>query len=739
MFSLPRNWPLFFWIAILTVLTLIGVNRLPDPQDRRLFADQATHIMAAQSIWYDFDMQYTLEDLARFRETMPKEPGPVNAFLKMGGDDCLYFAKPFLYALFSSPFSGLLGLSGFMVFNALCLGFIGAILIRILEKHFSKLISLFLIIGLLIFSPFLAWTPIVHPDIFIAFLLTIGSFLLICSDKKTPIRLLGALMLGLVLYEKQTFIFIVIPLILVLAVNIGKKLVIYILIVIFIGWAIPSTVNWVQDGNFSPYKGLRFVVQTKVPGTFPLESGWDAASLKMGLTDAVFKKEALLRALFHNLSLLPSKFTDFLIGRQTSILLYFPVALFLLIYLVFHSTWRSTTIISGFFLYLAIQWLVFPTNGYGGSQTYGPRYIMQALPVLLIGLMMTNTTNKIAGGSSKIWTLMILVAFSLSVIMQHNVIPPVMTTVGYPADFLLSRRVASYFPYETSLLPVIAPMLPLGFYEKTRGNFIFRIDGQPENCFLSKVKDTVQENETVLYQLGRPATFPLMILNATQKMQVDFLADDETLATTAVEPEKTSYVQLNNLFSETYHCRLMGDVRWQRIAIRTTLDAATKQTTPTVLRVGFLEAAATESCPNQPFRLPKLYGDVRFNKPEDTELIYKIDDLYGYESWGRWSRGNQVRLRFKHSLPEHFMLVIVTHALGPNIGTPITVTAGATQATFTTQAQPQGAILKFTLSEPTDTLVFTIPKPVRPRDLGMGNDERQLGVGFGVLQIYQDR
>ena len=84
-------------------------------------------------------------------------------------------------------------------------------------------------------------------------------------------------------------------------------------------------------------------------------------------------------------------------------------------------------------------------------------------------------------------------------------------------------------------------------------------------------------------------------------------------------------------------------------------------------------------------------------------------------------------------------MIIGIHAFGPNVGAPIVVTAGVAQAIFTAQARPQTYKLAFTLPVPTDTLVFKVPEPVRPRDLGIGDDERRLGLGFGALQIYQDR
>jgi hypothetical protein len=145
----------------------------------------------------------------------------------------------------------------------------------------------------------------------------------------------------------------------------------------------------------------------------------------------------------------------------------------------------------------------------------------------------------------------------------------------------------------------------------------------------------------------------------------------------------------------------------------------------------YLEAVTAKYCAGKRF-----YGYVRFNHPRgESSFISEIKGLYSYESWGRWSDGEQVVIRFKQPLPERFTLIVDIHALGPNIGVPVTVSAGTAQVVFIAQAQSQTYTLAFTLIEPTDTLVFTVPKPVRPRDLGIGDDVRQLGLGFSALQI----
>lgn len=150
----------------------------------------------------------------------------------------------------------------------------------------------------------------------------------------------------------------------------------------------------------------------------------------------------------------------------------------------------------------------------------------------------------------------------------------------------------------------------------------------------------------------------------------------------------------------------------------------------------YLELIAAQGCAERMPYGDKLYGDMQFNQPDNATFIAEITGLYQWESWGRWSDQDQVVFRFKQPLPKQFMLVVGIHALGPNIGAPIIVTAGDVQATFTAQAQPQTYRLAFTLTEPTDTIIFKVPQPIRPRDLGIGADERRLGLGFSALQIY---
>lgn len=144
----------------------------------------------------------------------------------------------------------------------------------------------------------------------------------------------------------------------------------------------------------------------------------------------------------------------------------------------------------------------------------------------------------------------------------------------------------------------------------------------------------------------------------------------------------------------------------------------------------YLEAIALQYCSGK-----KFYGYAQFNQLGKFSFINEIKGLSSHESWGRWSDNNQVVFHFKQPLPDDFNLIVDLLALGPNVGAPITVSAGATQVKLIAQAQLQIYTLEFKLTQPTSTLVFTVPKPVRPQDLGIGSDTRQIGLGFRSLRI----
>jgi hypothetical protein len=639
---LKQKWPIALWTVVLILLTMVVLKNLPSPENRRLFSDQAAHIAAALSIWHDHDLIYSLDDLARFRQELPAESGPRGAFLKVGDDDQLYYAKPILYALFSAPFVAMFGLVGFTIFNMLCVWIIGFTAFKIFRPNFGALNSSVLICGLLIFSPFMVWTTIAHPDIFIATLLTIGGYLLLRNDSDGVVLLkyIGAFVLGLSVYEKPTFVILIVPLLITQVSQITPRSLCIIAMCGFIGWFAPTAVNLFQDGNIMSYQGLRFYV-TGTVGTFPLEAGWKGVP-GQGFTDKIFDSGKLLKAIWINLGLLPTKFLDLFVGRQTGLILYFPILIILICYLLICSTWRSSIILFGFIGYLAIYWLAFPTNGYGGSGSYGPRYTMQALPIIIVALLVARP-HKLFSGALYQWNWKRYISFAgliISVLFQYPVIPPRENLISASSQFLLSN-VAAYFPFESSLLITIYPMLPTSVSDVfDKRNYLFRTSGSKENCYSISSNRMPFGGEIILFQRGPLKPIPILELEATNDTSVEILADKKVVANIHLKSGIPRSVQLEDIFPKSFHDRLIGEIRWKILEVKTKLIDKMSPLIPALVRISYLNGGSEQST----YTLGKLLSSKEF-KDNGVEPSY----CWQPDSHSYWSSGQVAGLEFNFS------------------------------------------------------------------------------------------
>lgn len=82
------------------------------------FGDEAVYYMMAQSIAYDFDLQYTPRDLQRVYAD-GWHAGPLGVFLSRLESGKIIYAKYPAYSLFLAPFLAIFGFNGFLVFNVL--------------------------------------------------------------------------------------------------------------------------------------------------------------------------------------------------------------------------------------------------------------------------------------------------------------------------------------------------------------------------------------------------------------------------------------------------------------------------------------------------------------------------------------------------------------------------------------------------------------------------------------------
>ena len=124
-----------------------------------------------------------------------------------------------------------------------------------------------------------------------------------------------------------------------------------------------------------------------------------------------------------------------------------------------------------------------------------------------------------------------------------------------------------------------------------------------------------------------------------------------------------------------------------------------------------------------------------FKKSDWPGVINADQGLSFAEPWGVWSQEATVKFEFSMPLPEKFELQLLAHAFGANVGKEFVVQVGEQERRFTLGAGSEARVLE--LANPTGgrTLVFRVPLPVSPKELGMGQDERRLGIGIAEMRI----
>ncbi|QMV12979.1 DUF7024 domain-containing protein [Vibrio spartinae] len=127
---------------------------------------------------------------------------------------------------------------------------------------------------------------------------------------------------------------------------------------------------------------------------------------------------------------------------------------------------------------------------------------------------------------------------------------------------------------------------------------------------------------------------------------------------------------------------------------------------------------------------------VHFNHPFPANSIVDVTGLSDVEPWGRWSDGQIVSLHFNRSLPRKFKLILHITPYGPNDGKKLKIKIGSTVHSFFVWKTESVYEILFDLNSSKENQIdFIIPEPSSPKELGIGNDIRKLGIGFSSIQI----
>jgi len=136
----------------------------------------------------------------------------------------------------------------------------------------------------------------------------------------------------------------------------------------------------------------------------------------------------------------------------------------------------------------------------------------------------------------------------------------------------------------------------------------------------------------------------------------------------------------------------------------------------------------------------KLLTDVEIDmRLPPPEFLTRLDGLSRIEGWGRWSDANlggPIRLDFAAYLPSSFVLEITASAYGPNSGLPVKILIGGIEKEVIFTEQPSTASVSYANIGKATTIEILPPRPVSPRELGISEDARRLGLGLVRIALH---
>ncbi|TIS50598.1 hypothetical protein [Mesorhizobium sp.] len=137
------------------------------------------------------------------------------------------------------------------------------------------------------------------------------------------------------------------------------------------------------------------------------------------------------------------------------------------------------------------------------------------------------------------------------------------------------------------------------------------------------------------------------------------------------------------------------------------------------------------------FSLFRIAGTdkIDFTRQSWPGILSRAQGLSSAEAWGTWSDGPTVTLEFETPLPKKLILHLTAHAFGPNVGRNVTAHIGSESAEFVLSDSPREIAIPFRNPEASRSISISVPNPISPKELGLSEDSRKLGIAFNQLSV----
>jgi hypothetical protein len=434
------------WAALgLLLLATIAAAATLDRRDWPAFVgDEATYLLEAQSLAWDFDVRYTRADYDRFVEQWGRKP---EGLILQSADDgrTLVYGKPAVYPLFLAPFLRLSPTRGAAVANSLALALAAVMAARALQRRIGSTAPIWVAVWVFASVTF-AYVFWVHSDLFLMCLTAMALSLAYGGAPEARSRpgrwVVVGVLLAIVILSRPLYAGLLLPVALAVPSEARKRG----LVVLAVGAAglaiLASGTNLAARGTWTSYGGERqsFYGSTGFPGVDPAAGSWGNQIAERGTHGWV--KEETLQIGFDSRQT-AWNVLYYLAGRDVGLLPYFlPLVLGLLAFHPGEGRWALLLAVAA--AAAALFWLR-PFNFYGGGGAMANRYFLPLYPALWF--LAARPVRPVFG---------VLAASVVTALAAPFLLPlwsaprafPLNSEEGYR---YVSRAAVRWLPYETTL------------------------------------------------------------------------------------------------------------------------------------------------------------------------------------------------------------------------------------------------------------------------------------------------
>lgn len=361
----------FFLLSLLFIVFFSFSTDLSRRQKGGFLSDGSSYFSIIQSLAYDYDLEYTRQDIIRIKEEF--RVGPLGMFLKKGENGRIYFSKSYAYPLCAAPFYRIFGTHGILLFNGLMIFFSLLMGFRLLSCYHpqKKSFTFAAVFVLATVIPVYIWW--IQADLFNFFVMFAGLYFFFYAFKNPRWQYISAIFFSLSVFSKPSNI---VPIGIIYLILLYRKHWKRFAILSLLSILLCSSLlmfNYVQTGEFNFMGGERRTFH----GVYPYEKPGNKFEVGFKMSADNYWERFFLSSKMFVLNCF-----YYVFGRFTGMFIYFFPAFFILLLFIFQrkipeDKFILASIISAILVFVILD----PGNYFGGSGSVGNRYFLCIYPL----------------------------------------------------------------------------------------------------------------------------------------------------------------------------------------------------------------------------------------------------------------------------------------------------------------------------------------------------------------------